>query len=453
VSFTRAIPSRISTAPGPDARPAPPLRQTLEIGALRRWIGPAVLLVTTPVLVIVLHLVCAQFDGSIAAFVAAMDWPTFVSLVPRPTALALGILVGWVALQALLLVALPGPTYHGPVTPTGHRPEYRLNGVAAWAVTHGVLLATWAAGLWSASAVYRELGSMLVILNVFALALCGLLYVKGRVRPSSADATYTGHFLFDFFQGIELHPRAFGVSLKQLVNCRVSMMGWSALFVVFALHQHEAHGAITTSMAISAGLVIVYLLKFFVWEGGYFHSLDVMHDRFGYYICWGVLVWVPGVYTIFGQYLAEHPRDLPPALAMAIALTGLAALWVNYAADAQRQRVRATDGRTTVWGRAPRTLVARYRTTDGAERTNLLLTSGYWGLARHFHYVPELVLALCWALPAGLAHVTPYFYFVFLTILLVDRAGRDDARCAAKYGAAWDEYRRLVPYKIVPGIY
>jgi 7-dehydrocholesterol reductase len=38
-------------------------------------------------------------------------------------------------------------------------------------------------------------------------------------------------------------------------------------------------------------------------------------------------------------------------------------------------------------------------------------------------------------------------------VLLVDRAGRDDRRCAAKYGATWEEYRRLVPYKIVPRVY
>ena len=41
----------------------------------------------------------------------------------------------------------------------------------------------------------------------------------------------------------------------------------------------------------------------------------------------------------------------------------------------------------------------------------------------------------------------------FLQILLFDRAFRDDARCAAKYGAHWDQYRALVPYKVVPGVF
>ena len=79
--------------------------------------------------------------------------------------------------------------------------------------------------------------------------------------------------------------------------------------------------------------------------------------------------------------------------------------------------------------------------------------AGWWGLARHFHYLPELGAALCWTLPNGTSHALPYFYFLFLLLLLTDRAYRDDARCAAKYGKYWQEYSRLVPYKIIPGLF
>ncbi|MGH3131213.1 MAG: 7-dehydrocholesterol reductase [Gaiellaceae bacterium] len=420
---------------------------------MRRWLAPALLIVTTPLLAALLWMICAHYDGSIMRFVRLADAATIVRLFPQPSWWALGVIASWVGLQGVLLAVLPGRTHLGPVTPTGRQPRYKLNGVAAWVVTHGGLAAAWAAGLWSPAVIYRELGSILMTLNVVALAFCGFLYWKGRRYPSTSDAVYTGHAFFDFFQGIELHPTLFGINLKQLINCRVSMMGWSVLLVCFAAYQHETYGILSNSMLVSTGLVVAYLFKFFVWEGGYFNSLDIMHDRFGYYLCWGVLVWVPSVYTISGQYLANHPRSLHPAWAAALAGVGLVALWMNYAADAQRQRVRAASGDTTVWGRPPRILLARYRTNDGAERENLLLVSGYWGLARHFHYVPELILALCWALPAGGAHFVPYFYFVFLGALLFDRAGRDDMRCAAKYGATWEEYRRRVPYKIVPGLY
>ena len=46
-----------------------------------------------------------------------------------------------------------------------------------------------------------------------------------------------------------------------------------------------------------------------------------------------------------------------------------------------------------------------------------------------------------------------YFYFVFLCMLLFDRARRDCNRNKSKYGKYWDEYCKLVPYKIIPYVY
>jgi delta14-sterol reductase len=42
---------------------------------------------------------------------------------------------------------------------------------------------------------------------------------------------------------------------------------------------------------------------------------------------------------------------------------------------------------------------------------------------------------------------------VFLTILLIHRAKRDEEKCIAKYGDDYRKYMKLVPYKIIPGIY
>ena len=42
---------------------------------------------------------------------------------------------------------------------------------------------------------------------------------------------------------------------------------------------------------------------------------------------------------------------------------------------------------------------------------------------------------------------------MYLSILLADRAGRHDERCQAKYGKYWDQYCKIVPYKMLPYIY
>jgi 7-dehydrocholesterol reductase len=57
-----------------------------------------------------------------------------------------------------------------------------------------------------------------------------------------------------------------------------------------------------------------------------------------------------------------------------------------------------------------------------------------------------------WCVPWQTEHAIAYFYPFYLTILLTDRAWRDDARCGDKYREYWGEYCEKVPYKIVPGL-
>ena len=68
--------------------------------------------------------------------------------------------------------------------------------------------------------------------------------------------------------------------------------------------------------------------------------MDIAHDRAGYYLCWGCLVWVPAIYTSPALFLVEHPVRWGPAGAAAIALTGIAAIYINYDSDRQRQARR-----------------------------------------------------------------------------------------------------------------
>jgi 7-dehydrocholesterol reductase len=411
-------------------------------------------MLSCPPAVIVLWIVAAHFDGSWLAFLKAINASTLVSLCPRPTVTSLRMIATFAAFEALLLVLLPGGTHYGPISPAGNRPRYRMNGLAALTVTHGVLiLAAYPFGLFRLGEIYDNLGSILVVCNLLALLLCGVLYVKGVNAPSSSDNGRSGNVVWDYFWGVELHPTVFGVSLKQYVNCRLSLMGWSVIVVSCAAKQWESEGRISNAMGVTAALQLLYILKFFRWESGYFGSLDIMHDRFGFYIFWGVTVWVPCLYTLVSQYQVNHPVDLPGRQAGAIFAFGVLCIWANYDADAQRQRVRETSGQTTVWGRRPETMAARYVTADGKERESLLLVSGWWGVSRHFHYVTEIGLALAWTLPAGFTHFLPYSYVAFLTALLVDRAGRDDRRCHAKYGADWARYCQRVPWRILPHVY
>lgn len=41
---------------------------------------------------------------------------------------------------------------------------------------------------------------------------------------------------------------------------------------------------------VSVVLQLTYITKFFHWEMGYMNSMDIQHDRAGFYLCWGCLV-------------------------------------------------------------------------------------------------------------------------------------------------------------------
>ena len=431
-----------------------PARDGFFATTFRTSVFPLFLLLVTPPLVIALWGTIVFLDGSLLRMLSAEGVTTIVQNLPAPSLPALGIIFAFLAFELVLMLALPGKKFLGPITPAGNRPEYKLNGVAAYFVTHAAFIGLSAGlGWFSPAIVYDHLGAILSTLCLFALAFCLFLYFKGAYFPSSSDAGKTGNPVFDYFWGTELHPRLFGVGLKQLLNCRFSMMGWSVMVVSYAFKELELYGTVSNGMLVAVALQNVYLFKFFYWESGYFTSLDIMHDRFGYYICWGVMAWVPCVYTLSTMFLVTHPSHMAWPLALALFVFGVFAIWVNYDADAQRQRVRATNGQTTVWGKAPLLIKARYTTGDGKQHENLLLANGWWGIARHFHYVPELTLAACWIAPVGFAHALPWFYLFFLTILLVDRAGRDDLRCEKKYGRDWQTYKETVRWRMLPFVY
>jgi len=204
-----------------------------------------------------------------------------------------------------------------------------------------------------------------------------------------------------------------------------------------------------------------------------------LRNRFGFMLCWGTIAFMPLVHNLQTLHLVKGSGVLSfswPSAALWIAL-GVVMIALNYDSDTQRHRVRAADGKCSVWGRPARVIPAPYRDATGAVHRNLLLTCGYHGIVRHFHYAPDIVLLFLYCAPAGFARVLPFTYFLYLTALLLDRCQRIDRRCRAKfvphtafcccklwhlaphpdasyrYGEAWEQYVDAVPYKLVPGVF
>jgi len=427
---------------------------------LRRLLVPLLLLLVCPPLVILVWYTQVALGGSFASLLTLLQKEGVLSTIMKIWGpLFFGSKTAWTILgffagfQLLLMKVIPGRTYHGPVTPRGNTPVYKDNGVASFFATlFTFYFATDFFQLFSATIIYDHFGFILGALNLFSLCFCLFLFAKGRLKPSSSDSGTTSNPIFDFFWGTELFPRIFGWDVKQFTNCRFGMMGWALIILSFAAKQKQMYG-LSDAMFVSVTLQLVYIAKFFFWETGYMKSMDIMHDRAGFMICWGCLVWVPGIYTSPTLYLVNHPNHLGSLLSGILLSTGIAAIAINYLADRQRQKIRSSQGECLIWRKKPELIKAAYVTKDGRTHEAVFLASGWWGVARHFHYVPELLATLCWSLPALFSNTLPYFYFVFLVLLLVDRSKRHDRRCALKYGKAWEEYCARVPYKMIPKIY
>jgi 7-dehydrocholesterol reductase len=432
----------------------------------RESLGPLFLMTAPPLFIFVLWHLQFHCNGDLTVFwnFVMSDEFTFYgnkkSLIPSPfDPTAWKMILGFSALELTLMKVVPGEVFRATVTPKGNIPIYIANGFQCFVITLAIL-----GGLimnkemnpdsvYDPSLVYDKFGNCISSLNVIGFVLCTFLTFKGKNFPSSSDSGTTGNAIIDFYWGTELYPRVFGWDIKVFTNCRFGMMYWGVGIICYAYKQFTVNGFVSDSMLISVVLQLIYCAKFFYWETGYFCSMDIQHDRAGYYLCWGCLVWVPSVYASQSFYLVNHPVQMSQFTIAFNLIAGILSIWINYDADRQRQNFRACEGHCEVWGRSPVMIRAKYTTSKGEERNSLLLASGWWGLSRHFHYIPEILAAFFWTVPfACEGHIIPFFYVIYLTILLFDRAFRDDVRCANKYGTYWGEYCSKVPYKIIPGV-
>lgn len=93
------------------------------------------------------------------------------------------------------------------------------------------------------SAIFSNMPEILGTLNVVALTLCALLLLKGKFSPQHPEDRHPSRpLLYEYYTGLELHPRILGVDVKQLTNCRIGMMAWQLLILVFYLAGVERHG-------------------------------------------------------------------------------------------------------------------------------------------------------------------------------------------------------------------
>ncbi|EDM12225.1 7-dehydrocholesterol reductase, isoform CRA_b [Rattus norvegicus] len=279
--------------------------------------------------------------------------------------------------------------------------------------------------------------------------------IKGYLFPTSAeDCKFTGNFFYNYMMGIEFNPRiGKWFDFKLFFNGRPGIVAWTLINLSFAAKQQELYGHVTNSMILVNVLQAIYVLDFFWNETWYLKTIDICHDHFGWYLGWGDCVWLPYLYTLQGLYLVYHPVQLSTPNALGVLLLGLVGYYIFRMTNHQKDLFRRTDGHCLIWGKKPKAIECSYTSADGLKHRSKLLVSGFWGVARHFNYTGDLMGSLAYCLACGGGHLLPYFYIIYMTILLTHRCLRDEHRCANKYGRDWERYVAAVPYRLLPGIF
>ncbi|KAL8484148.1 hypothetical protein ACS0TY_026736 [Phlomoides rotata] len=336
---------------------------------------------------------------------------------------------------------LPGRSVPGVSLSDGTRLHYRCNGLLLL-VLFVILLGI---GGWidlvSPTAIADRGLELLSTTLIFSVIVTFLLYVAGcrsRHQSSSLKPHITRNLIHDWWFGIQLNPQFMGIDLK-FYFVRAGMMAW-LLINLSVLVKCIQETNLSQSMILYQLFCALYILDYFLHEEYMTSTWDIIAERLGFMLVFGDLVWIPFTFSIQGWWLLKNEVELTTAAVIANCLVFLLGYMVFRGANKQKH-VFKKNPKALIWGRPPKVIGGK------------LLASGYWGIARHSNYLGDLLVALSFSLPCGISSPVPYFYPIYLFILLIWRERRDEVRCAEKYKEIWAEYRKLVPWRIFPYIY
>ena len=340
----------------------------------------------------------------------------------------------------MLHLVVPARHVRGYVRDADGQPlRYRLNGLRVLAIVVALYLLAGATGLvaWDYLYIHRWQ-------TFTAACLIGLLFTGAIVLT----APPRGSLLSDLYLGRRDNPRL----SDGLVDAKMFLYVVGAVMLELNLLSFAAHHVSTFPDDPSPGVLLhtamfsFFLLEYLYFERVHLYTYDLFAERVGFKLGWGCLTFYPFFYAVGLWSVADSPNPHTPApLLLACAALFVFGWILARGANLQKYYFRTQPSRRAFGLFEPEALV------DGHHR---LLVSGFWGVSRHVNYLGEIVMATALALALGYpGEPGPWLYPLYYLVLLIPRQIDDDRRCARKYGPLWDQYRRRVRYRIIPGIY
>ena len=356
---------------------------------------------------------------------------------------AMAVYILWFTYHMIIYLSPLGYYAKGLKLKDGSRLEYKMNGIHAFLLTHILFAVAWYLDI-PVTFVYNNYLALATSAIVFSAILSIFLYIKSfNDGAILAEGGNTGNVVYDFFIGRELNPRIGLFDLKVFCEMRPGLIGWVFINYCCMVKEYELRGTVSVSMLLVCLFQFWYILDALWYEEAILTTMDIIHDGFGYMLCFGDLAWVPFTYSLQARYLVDHPTLLPAWAVVVIVIIKLTGYTIFRGANGQKDQFR----------RDPNSPKVKHLETLTTERGTKLMISGYWGVCRHPNYVGDILMALSWSLPCGFDSILPYFYVTYFTCLLIHRQLRDEKHCKAKYGNDWDKYCKIVKWRLIPYLY
>ncbi len=376
--------------------------------------------------------------------------------------------LGVFVLVFLLQIILPARKVPGYVVDpdTGQPRQYRLNGLLVFLV----LLTIWAFELFGMprdwfyrSTVYAVAGGT-VFSSIFMI-------LAVYTQPKREGGTP----IMDFWKGrvheMSLFNNRFDVKMYLYV-VGGSMLSLNALSAS-VWHYQEYGDASNPGIFIYSALFSLYILDYFIFERAMLYTFDLIHEGLGFKLFWGGLVIYGWMFTmpLWGMAAWPHPDFSWQGLWIANEESGHAlSVESGFTHESTVFWLFGTAGLFVIgWSISRFSSLQKYTFKRWPERRFLgfiepefidagerkILCSGFWGIARHFGYMGEMMLAIAVAFMFGYpGNLWAWTYAIFIISMVLFRQVDDDRCCAEKYGSEnWTRYRKKVKYRIIPGIY
>jgi delta14-sterol reductase len=347
------------------------------------------------------------------------------------------------ALLLALHLSLPAHKVAGYVRDrdnTGEPLRYRLN---------GPLVLLIAVGLWALAGLFHLLPfDWLYSHRWSGLAgscALGLIFSFAVVAPAKS----TGRsFLADLYSGRLDNPQYF----RGRVDAKMFLYLAGAAMLTLNILSFLAHHLSIFGASSSPGvwlycfLFFWFVVDYLVFERVHLYTYDFVAERVGFKLGWGCLTFYPYFYAVGLWATAELPDPRTVSWLPIVYGCVFFAGWILSRGANMQKFLFKTEPERKLLG-----ILASKSLTDGKRS---LLCSGFWGVSRHVNYLGELLMATGLTLALGWPSLwVVWLYPLYYVALLFPRERADERRCAAKYGALWDEYVRRVPKRIIPGLY